>query len=162
MLLGILSDTHDHLEHIALAKKVLADRGADPVVHLGDICAGPAVRAMAGMPLIGIVGNNDGDLLGLQRNFKQIDADFRGQFAVLEFDGLRIACYHGTVAELTDALIKSTSYDVVLTGHTHEATIEERDGVLALNPGSVHGFGKPGTVAILDTITKHAEILTLG
>ena len=94
MLLGILSDTHEHLENIEKAKKIFAERGASPVIHLGDYCAGPSVRAMKGMKVIGILGNNDGDPLRLQKNFQEIgNSEFRWDFCVLEFDGLKIACY---------------------------------------------------------------------
>ncbi len=162
MLLGIISDTHEHLENIGKAKKVFAERGASPVIHLGDYCAGPSVRAMEGMKVIGIYGNNDGDLLRISGNFAKIGGDFRGDFAVLEFDGLKIACYHGTVSEITESLIDSKRYDVVLSGHTHVSKVETRDGVLAINPGSAHGFDdEVARVAILDTKTKKTEVIDL-
>ncbi len=161
MILGILSDTHEHLENIEKAKRFFGERGASPVIHLGDYCAGPSVRALDGLKIIGITGNNDGDLPRIMGNFQKISGDFRGEFCVLEFDALKIACYHGTVQEITDALIDCKKYDVVLSGHTHEARQEVRNGVLALNPGSVHGFGKTGTVAVLDTKTKKTEIIEL-
>ena len=161
MKLGILSDTHEHLENIVKAKKVFADRGASPIIHLGDYCAGPSVRAFAGTEIIGITGNNDGDLPRIMGNFKTIGGDFRGEFCVLEYDGLHIACYHGTVPEITEALILCGKYEVVLSGHTHEMHHETRGNVLVLNPGSVHGFGNTPTVAILDTVTKKAEIIEL-
>ncbi|MDO8649617.1 MAG: metallophosphoesterase [Candidatus Peregrinibacteria bacterium] len=161
MILGILSDTHEHIENIERAKHVFAERNASPIIHLGDYCAGPSVRALAGTKIIGILGNNDGDPLRIEHNFKQIGGDFRWEFCVLEFDGLKIACYHGTVPEITEALITCKKYNVVLSGHTHEPSLTERDGVLALNPGSAHGFENAATVAILDTKTKKAEIIEL-
>jgi len=161
MLLGIISDTHEHLENIEKAKRIFAEHGASPVIHLGDYCAGPSVRALEGMKIIGIYGNNDGDLPRIMGNFQKIGADFRGEFCVLELDGLKIACYHGTVQEITDALIDSGKYDIVLSGHTHEVHVETRGKVLALNPGSTHGFEKTGTIAVLDTATKNVEIIEL-
>lgn len=161
MLLGILSDTHDHIEHIEKAKKLFAAKGASPLIHLGDFCSGPAVRAFKGTKLIGILGNNDGDPLSLQRNFGLIEGDFRGQFCVLEYDGKKIACYHGTVAELAEALILCGKYDVVLYGHSHQPSIKQHGKTLAINPGTVHGVESTPTVVILDTKTLKAEILSL-
>lgn len=92
---------------------------------------------------------------------KEIGGDFRWDFTVLEYDGLKIACYHGTVPEITDALIRCKTYDVVLFGHTHEPRLETIDGVLVINPGSAHGFETKATVAILDTKTKQAEIVEI-
>lgn len=161
MLLGIISDTHEHIQNIEKAKQVFALRGASPIIHLGNYCAGPSVRAFDGAKIIGILGNNDGDQLRIEKNFQQIGGDFRWEFCVLEFDGLKIACYHGTVSEITEALIGCKKYDVVLSGHTHEPSIEDKDRVLALNPGSAHGFEKRGTVAVFDTKTRKAEIIEL-
>ena len=161
MKLGVISDTHEHLDNIEKAKKVFAQHGASPIIHLGDYCSGPSVRAFAGSKIVGIYGNNDGDLLRIQGNMQKIGGDFRGEFCVLKFDDLEIACYHGTVPEITEALIDSGTYDVVLYGHTHETHQETRKNVLVLNPGSAHGFGKAGTVAIIDTNAKTTEIIEL-
>lgn len=159
MKLGIISDTHEHIENIEKAKKLFDEKGASPIIHLGDYCAGPSVRAFKGTKIIGIYGNNDGDLLRIEKNFREIGGDFRWEFCVLEYDGLKIACYHGTVPELVEALIDCKKYDVVLYGHTHESHHEIRNGVIVLNPGSAHGFENTATVAILDTSTKTVEIL---
>ncbi len=162
MLLGIISDTHDHIENIEKAKRVFEKRGASPVIHLGDYCAGPSVRAMEGMKVIGICGNNDGDLPRIMGNFQKIGGDFRGEFCVLNFDHLNIACYHGTVPDIVEALIDCKKYDVVLYGHTHKVRQETRDTTLVLNPGSAHGFdGDPATIALFDTQAKTAEIVEL-
>ena len=160
MNLGIISDTHEHIGNIEKAKKLFAEKGASLIIHLGDYCAGPSVRAFKGAKIIGILGNNDGDVLRLEKNFAEIGGDFRWDFCVLQYDGLKIACYHGTVPEITDALIQCKTYDVVLCGHTHEPRLETIDGVLVLNPGSAHGFETKATVAILDTEKKKAEIFT--
>ena len=161
MTLGIISDTHEHIIHIEKAKKLFAERRASPIIHLGDYCAGPSVRAFKGTKIIGILGNNDGDVLRLEKNFREIGGDFRWDFCVLEFDGLKIACTHGTVPEITQALIDCGTYDVVLCGHTHEPLLETHGKTLVINPGSAHGFDGKATVAILDTNKKEAEIVEL-
>lgn len=162
MFLGILSDTHEHLENIGKAKKIFESRGASPVIHLGDYCAGPSVRAMEGMKVIGILGNNDGDPLRIQKCFREIGGEFRSFFCVLEFDGLKIACYHGTENEITEALVASGRYDIVLSGHTHHSSLRTVGKTLALNPGSAHGFEEEAPmIAVLDTETKMAEIVPI-
>ena len=161
MKLGVISDTHEHIVNIEKAKKIFGERGVSYIVHLGDYCAGPSVRAFTGTKIVGILGNNDGDPLRIEKNFAQIGGDFRWDFCVLKEDGLQIACYHGTVPEITEALINCKTYDVVLCGHTHEPRQEVRNGVTVLNPGSAHGFEKIGTVGILDTATSKTEIIEL-
>src|SRR3989344_7158187 len=128
MKLAIISDTHEHIDNIGKAIKVFESKSASPIIHLGDYCAGPSVRAFKGTKIIGIYGNNDGDVLRLQKNFGEIGGEFKWEFCVLEYDGLKIACYHGTVPEITEALIHCKKYDVVLFGHTHEPRLETIDG----------------------------------
>ncbi len=161
MKLGIISDTHEHIDNIEKAKHIFRERDVAYVIHLGDYCAGPSVRAFAGTKLVGILGNNDGDVLRIEKNFAQIGGDFRWDFCVLKEDGLSIACYHGTVPEITEALINCKTYDVVLCGHTHEPREEMRDGVLVFNPGSAHGFERTATIGILDTKLKKTEIIEI-
>lgn len=161
MKLGVISDTHEHIDNIEKAKSVFTKNGVDTVVHLGDFCAGPSVRAFKGTKIIGILGNNDGDPLRIEKNFAEIGGDFRWDFCVLEYDGLKIACYHGTVPQITEALIDCKTYGAVFCGHTHDVRSETKNGVIVLNPGSAHGFGKKGTVAIFDTKTRKADIIEL-
>jgi predicted phosphodiesterase len=54
--------------------------------------------------------------------------------------------------------------DVVVFAHTHRASIRhDSHGRLHINPGETGGwtYGKP-TVAILDTKTRNAKLLSLG
>ena len=49
-------------------------------------------------------------------------------------------------------------------GHSHIAVIEEREGVLFLNPGAAGKprFGRPATLAILELRERaHAQIIPL-
>lgn len=164
MLYGVFSDTHDSIDNIRKAMRIFRERGVQTAIHLGDFCAGPSLRAIGeegGVKVLGILGNNDGDYLSIQRNLQAAGGELKGQFYAFESDGAKVACYHGTVAELTDALIDCGTYDIVLTGHTHEAKEEKRGKTYALNPGSVHGFGGKATVAILDTVKRSAKIIAL-
>jgi len=63
---------------------------------------------------------------------------------------LRIYCKH--IREEIDLDPSAAEIDVVVFGHTHEPAIEERDGVLWVNPGSCgpRRFDLPITVARLD------------
>ncbi|MEJ2243776.1 MAG: metallophosphoesterase [Candidatus Bathyarchaeota archaeon] len=53
-------------------------------------------------------------------------------------------------------------YDILITGHTHEAKIYRKGQMLVINPGETCGLltGK-STIAILDTDKLEAEIIEL-
>lgn len=151
MQLGIISDTHDHVPHIHQAVTVFKERRVDLVIHCGDYCSPFTIPPFKGLPLKGIFGNNDGDRYLLMKKFDEIGAELHGEFFELEAGGLSLAVYHGTHQPITDALVASGLYDVVLSGHTHEAGSQKSGSTVAINPGTAHGFGEKATIAFLDT-----------
>jgi len=69
--------------------------------------------------------------------------------------------YHGTNEAITDALVYSQAYDVVVTGHTHEPIIRQKDITTHINPGTAHGFRGRATVAMYDTKTRTATLIDI-
>lgn len=161
MKIGIMSDSHDHMENIGKSVRVFNDRKVDYVLHLGDYVNPNSVRACRDIKLVGIFGNNDGDKFRLVNAFNAVGGELKGDFHEFEEDGLRFACYHGSEPQLKDALVECGKYDVVLCGHTHECINETTGNTLVLNPGTAHGFGDRATVMIFDTRTKTSEFIEL-
>jgi len=157
MLVGIISDSHDHLDRLRLGIKRLEKEGAEVLLHPGDIIAPFAAKVLLEWqkPLHVVYGNNDGERRGLKSVLPQI---VDGPILV-ELDGCRISMDHYPPS---DERIPIETVGVVLFGHTHEVLVEERNGVLHLNPGECCGWvnGKP-TIATLDTQTRHVEIIPL-
>lgn len=161
MKIGIVSDTHDHIVNTRIALSMLRNLGAEIILHAGDFCAPSMIPLFVKWELHGIFGNNDGDHYRIQMRFLEIGGHLHGEFMDRTFDGKRIALYHGTQQGITDALIKSGTYDVVITGHTHQAENELHGMTLHINPGSVNGFEGSATMALYDTETGFAEIVGL-
>ena len=119
--IGLLSDTHGLLRPEALAFL----RGSDFIVHAGDI-GDPAVlgtlRTLA--PVTAVRGNNDRDAWA--RGIAETE--------VLQVGEIFIHVLHD-LAEL-DFDPAAAGFQVVVSGHSHQPRIEERDGVLYVNPGS--------------------------
>lgn len=164
MKIGLISDTHEHLQNTKSAIHIFNEQHVDMIIHLGDYCAGPTVRTLetAKAEIVGIMGNNDGDVGRLQYNLANVGGRLiTEEFAALELDNLKVACYHGTVAEITEALIGCQRYDVVFYGHTHESDIRTVKSTYVCNPGSAHGFDSKASIAVFDTATKQAELIEL-
>ena len=161
MLIGVISDSHDHIENIKKAARIFRDKKTDLVVHLGDYVNMMAVEALDGLNVIGIFGNNDGDKVRITNAFNKIKGEIKGDFFEFEKDGLKFAAYHGTEPELRDALIYCERYDVVLFGHNHKLESKKAGKTLAINPGTAHGFGGRATIAVFDTKNKKAEFIDL-
>jgi putative phosphoesterase len=148
MLVGVIADTHGHIDQRLAA----AFAGVDAIVHGGDVGGThvlDALRAIA--PLYAVYGNNDEKLGGLGLRLHE---DF-------ELAGVRFHLVH----QLPHARPRPDT-DVVVYGHSHRALVERRDGRLHVNPGAAGraGFHRIQTVALLTIARRKVEgrIVELG
>lgn len=162
MLIGLLSDSHDHIPHTEQAIRIFRQKEVDRILHAGDYCSPFMIPLFEGLPLIGVFGNNDGDKYLLMQKFAAIDGELLGSFGDLTLDGCRIALYHGTDAPVTKALEQCDNFNVVVSGHTHEKKLEQINTTIVVNPGTVHGFGEEASIALLNTSPLDIEFIILG
>lgn len=165
MRIGIISDTHDRQRQIEVAVARFNRADLDLVLHAGDYVSPFTVTWLGALhtPLVGVLGNNDGDHALLAQRFAEHDRfELRGDFARIEVDGTVIALLHGHQRELLDALVASQGFDYVVRGHSHRAGSERHGRTLVVNPGTAAGILAPDpTAAILDTATGAVEVLVL-
>jgi putative phosphoesterase len=118
---GLISDTHGLLRLEALAFL----RGSDCIVHAGDIGDAAVLEELRRLaPLTAVRGNND----------KGPWAKSIAETDVLEVGEVSIYVLHD-LAEL-DLDPVAAGFRVVVSGHSHHPSVEDRDGVLYVNPGS--------------------------
>jgi putative phosphoesterase len=119
--IGLLSDTHGLLRPEALEFL----RGSDFIVHAGDIGDASVLDTLRMLaPVTAVRGNNDRDGWALAI----------AETEVLRVDEVSIHVLHD-LAQL-DLDPAAAGYRVVVSGHSHQPRIEERGGVLYVNPGS--------------------------
>lgn len=144
MKVGVISDTHGLLRPEALA----ALEGCELIVHAGDIGSPEILDQLASIaPLHVVRGNNDQ---------QSTWAENLPDLTCFEINGWQTLLVHDIAdvpAEL-DAGVK-----LVITGHSHKPSMEWRDEVLYLNPGSAgrRRFKLPVTLAILEVSATALE-----
>ena len=150
LLVGVISDTHGLLRPQALD----ALRGSDLIIHAGDVGTAEILdplRALA--PTFAVRGNVD-----------------QGAWAMalpttenVDVAGSRFYVLHD-IADL-DRDPRAGGFAALIYGHSHRPSIETRDGVLYLNPGSAgpRRFTLPVTVARVRVagLDIRPEIVTL-
>ena len=119
--IGLISDTHGLLRPQALDFL----RGSDRIVHGGDI-GDPAILDALGAlaPVTAVRGNND-------------RGPWAQAIAATEFvqvGEIFVYAIHDLAELDIDPL--AAGVRVVVSGHSHQPRVEERDGVLYVNPGS--------------------------
>ena len=149
-LIGVISDTHGLMRPEAID----ALRGVEMILHAGDIGGPHVIEALEEIaPVVAIRGNNDRD--GWADAFKDVEK--------IEVGEVSIHIVHDLKELAVDPVAEGIR--VVIAGHSHKPKIEEKDGVLYLNPGSAgrRRFKLPITVAHLriDGKAVDAEIVSL-
>ena len=136
MLIGVISDTHGLLRPEALV--ALAE--CEHILHAGDVGKIEILDALREIaPVTAIRGNVDvsgacGELPATE---------------MVELGGAMFYVVH-SVHDL-DIHPKAAGVDVVVSGHSHKASVETKSGVMYLNPGSAgpRRFALPVTVGLV-------------
>ena len=119
--IGIISDTHGLVRLEAIA----ALRGVEMILHAGDIGAPHVLETLNEIaPVVAVRGNND----------KGEWAEALPDWEVVELGSVSIYMLHD-LKEI-DISPSGAGFQVVVSGHSHKPAIEERRGVLYVNPGS--------------------------
>ena len=150
MLLGLISDTHGLLRPEALA----ALQGADRILPAGDVGATEILTALEQIAAGTAVRGNI-DTQPWSRTLPETD--------LIEAEGASIYLLHDL--SRLDLKPETAGIAAVIYGHSHHPKIEEKNGVLYINPGSAgpRRFNLPVTAGKLK-IKKgklHAELIDL-
>lgn len=138
MLLGIVSDTHGHVEHARAAVRVLESCQIEQVIHCGDIGSPEIVELFRGWPTHFVLGNVDSDARSLRAAVERIQGSFHERFGSLDAEGKRIAFLHGDDEQLLSETIAGGQFDLVCHGHTHVPEQRANGDTLVLNPGALY------------------------
>jgi len=152
MKICILSDSHDNRHLLELAANDAKSKGAQAILHCGDIVAPTTLRILFqfGLPIHAIHGNNAGDVYNMTKLAAKSDGllNFYGQDAGIELAGNRIFIVH--YPHYARAMATTGDWDLVCCGHDHRVEIERIDNIkntqtLFVNPGTVAGVGAEPT-----------------
>jgi uncharacterized protein len=148
--IGVISDTHGLLRPEAVS----ALRGSQLIVHAGDVGRPEVLEGLRALaPTVAVRGNID---------TKEWAASLPAT-EVVKAGKLLFWLLHD-IAEL-DLDPVAAQFSAVICGHSHKPSIEWRDGVLYLNPGSAgpRRFRLPVTIARLEVsgATIRPEIIEL-
>jgi len=139
--IGLISDTHGLLR----AQTLPALRGSDLIIHAGDVGDPKILEELRRLaPVVAVRGNIDTGAwsAGLPET------------AVAQAGAALIYVLHDIQA--LDLKATAAGIAMVVSGHSHKPSQEEREGVLYVNPGSAgpRRFNLPVTVARVDLAQK--------
>lgn len=118
---GLIADTHGLLRPAAVDFL----RGCERIIHAGDIGSAALLKHLRELaPVVAVRGNNDlgVELAGLPET------------AELQIGQMRLYVLHDLKQLAIDP--RAAGVDIVISGHSHRPLVDEREGVLYVNPGS--------------------------
>jgi putative phosphoesterase len=116
---GVVSDTHGLLR----PQVVDAFNGVDMILHAGDIGDPEVLESlMAVAPLFAVRGNND----------REEWAKDIPETRIVSIGDIRVYMIH----DVKEMGRSPSQCQAVVAGHSHRPSIEKREGILFLNPGS--------------------------
>jgi len=133
---GLISDTHGIL--LPEVREFL--RGSDFIVHAGDVCEPSILQELALLAsLTAVRGNCD----------RGEWAENLGETEYLQVGSRLVYAIHNLAR--IDIEPNTAGVHVIVSGHTHKPLVEERNGVLFVNPGSSgrRGRGHPSSLGEL-------------
>jgi hypothetical protein len=120
-VVGVISDTHGLLRPEALE----ALRGSDHIIHAGDVGEPGILEQLKRIaPITAIRGNIDVDDW----------ARYLPETEVVELAGKTFYILHD--CKQLDLNPQAAGFAAVISGHSHQPLIENKNGVLYFNPGS--------------------------
>jgi len=143
--IGLIADTHGLLRPEA----VQALQGSDLIIHAGDIGTAAVLQALRALaPVTAVRGNID----------KGHWAQALPASAALQIAGVGVYVLHDLQA--LDLVPEAAGLRVVVSGHSHRPSVQERNGVLYVNPGSAgpRRFRLPVGVALMTVQDQVVEV----
>ena len=163
MKLGVISDTHGNVLRTRRALEIFKERQVTEILHCGDVGSKQIVEILSEIPTFYVYGNTDA------RSFLRAGILHLGErqqvccetVGMLAREGRQIVFLHGTDWQLFDDLLTSQRYDLICSGHTHEAHWEIQGKTYLLNPGALERTPSP-SVAVLtlpEMRVEHIRVL---
>lgn len=165
MKICIVSDSHDNRFLLLTAVTDGKQKGAEAILHCGDVVAPTTLRVLdpLGLPIHVIHGNNTGDLYSMARLAHNTSnkIHYHGQDAGIELHQKKIFMVH--YPHYAHAMGVTGDWDIVCCGHDHKPEIYEIDNMkgqktIFINPGTVGGVGAQPTYVMADLETMEFTI----
>jgi putative phosphoesterase len=160
MKIGVVSDTHGRFEITQNAIHLLRERGAELILHCGDIDSPETVRLFSEIPSHFVFGNWDLRPGRLKSAIAEIGGIWHDEVGQLNIAGKRLAWVHGHVRGQRQRLETSGDFDFLFYGHSHKVEVHRAGRTLVANPGALHR-AKTKTVMLVDLTTGEWETLLI-
>jgi putative phosphoesterase len=137
VIVGILSDTHGKADMAKAAVALLLGRGAEYLIHCGDIGSNAVLDHLAGHPSMFVFGNNDWDRRELEAYAKHLGVACGQDHGKLTLGGKLAIITHGDDSRFINKVLTDQLVDYLFLGHSHQPMDQRQGKVRIINPGAI-------------------------
>ena len=160
MKIGVVSDSHGHVENLRRAIKVMTKEGVEVIVHLGDDYDDiKALSDQEGATIIQVPGV-------FSTYYQEPGIPNR---VIETWEGVRVLLTHTPETHKNDLpndlkpeeVVANCEVRLVLSGHSHIPEVKEKGGVIWVNPGHMKDNDKKGyppTYALLEVAGTEVRV----
>ncbi|MDP2736707.1 MAG: YfcE family phosphodiesterase [bacterium] len=155
----IISDIHDNLVNLEKCLKWGRSENVENAICCGDVVNEETLKYLAeNFKIIYLVRGNL-EIYEESEINKYNNIKYLGRFGVSEIDGKTVGLCHEPW--YIKSVLKIKPCQLVFYGHTHEPWIEEKDGMITANPGTLGGVFNKASFAVYDSVSGKLELKIL-
>jgi len=155
MQIAIMADSHDNLTNLKKTLAYLNNLGIKKIIHCGDICQAQTLNFIQqkfnGQIYLSLGNCDNLEDFKKERTNTKIFTNF-GSFSSFAF------CHYKKKAL---ELAKTSNYDLIFYGHSHQPWLEKKGKTLLINPGNLCGIFYKPSFAIYDTKKQNLSLIRL-
>jgi len=138
MKIGILADTHDHLDNTSYFLNQFKSECVQFIIFAGDLVSPFTVEPFkkVGISVKGVFGNNEGERDLIQYKFNEAGIEIKKPPINITIEGKKIIVFH----KLPDIHLDEINADIIICAHTHKREVRNEKNHLIINPGEVCGW----------------------
>lgn len=153
MKIAIVSDVHDHINHLLLALATADEAGCERMIFLGDMVHSSTFTLLTEewkKPLDLVFGNNEYEIEAFHAIATAAPhVTLHGNYGAVTIDSRRLFFCH--LPSLARQAVETGRFDAVFYGHTHCADSRMSGATLLANPGEVFGRQSRPGIGVYDT-----------
>lgn len=155
----VISDIHDNLVNLEKCLNWGRGQGITDAICCGDVVNAETLAYLAkNFKIIYLVRGNLEIYDELEiKKYKNIN--YLGRFGVFELDNRVIGLCHEPW--FIKKVLELKKCEIIFYGHTHKPWLEEKDGLITANPGTLGGVFNKASFAVYDSLSGSLELKIL-
>jgi len=159
MKISIISDIHDNLVNLRQCLSWCKKENIDQAICCGDIANAETLAVLAGgfKSMYLVRGNME---IYEETEIKRYHhIDYLGRFGCFEIKGRTVGLCHEK--SFVEKITNKCHCDIIFYGHNHQPWIENKNGMVLANPGTLGGVFSKATFTVWDQETNKLGLILL-